>query len=100
MQVLHRAADLGVEVPGRLSVVGYDSSAVALTVRPHLTSVNQPRQQMGRIAARMLQERREGRRTDSRSVAEPVLRVRGSTGPGPAAASRLVPTTPVRGREV
>ena len=100
VQVLHRAADLGVEVPGRLSVVGYDSSAVALTVRPHLTSVNQPRQQMGRIAARMLQERREGRRTDSRSVAEPVLRVRGSTGPGPAAASRLVPTTPVRGREV
>ncbi|MEJ6541651.1 LacI family DNA-binding transcriptional regulator [Brachybacterium paraconglomeratum] len=84
VRVLHRAADLGVAVPERLSVVGYDSSAVALTVRPHLTSVNQPRQEMGRIAARMLQERREGRRTDSRSIAEPVLRIRDSTGPGPA----------------
>ncbi|WP_341853778.1 substrate-binding domain-containing protein [Brachybacterium sp. GPGPB12] len=54
VRVSHRAADLGVAVPERLSVVGYDSSAVALTVRPHLTSVNQPRQEMGRIAARML----------------------------------------------
>ena len=78
------AAIIRVAVPERLSVVGYDSSAVALTVRPHLTSVNQPRQEMGRIAARMLQERREGRRTDSRSIAEPVLRIRDSTGPGPA----------------
>lgn len=88
VRVLHRAADLGVAVPGQLSVVGYDSSAVALTVRPHLTSVNQPRQEMGRIAARMVQERREGRVTDSRSIAEPVLRVRDSTGPGPARAAR------------
>ena len=100
VRVLHRAADLGVAVPERLSVVGYDSSAVALTVRPHLTSVNQPRQEMGRIAARMLQERRTGRRTDSRSIAEPVLRVRDSTGPGPAAASPPTLTTPVRGRGV
>ena len=86
VRVLHRAADLGVAVPQQLSVVGYDSSAAALTVRPPLTSVNQPRQEMGRIAARMLQERRDGRSSDSRSVAQPLLKVRGSTGPGPARA--------------
>jgi len=64
-------------------VVGYDSSAVALTVRPHLTSVNQPRQAMGKLAARMLQERAAGRSQDAVSVVEPVLTVRGSTGAGP-----------------
>ena len=83
VEVLHRAADLGVPVPERLSVVGYDSSAVALTVRPHLTSVNQPRQAMGKLAARMLQERAAGRSQDAVSVVEPVLTVRGSTGAGP-----------------
>lgn len=83
VRVLHRAADLRLEVPGRLSVVGYDSSAVALTVRPHLTSVNQPREEMGRLAAQMLRERLEGRTHDARSQVEPLLRVRASTGPAP-----------------
>lgn len=83
VSVLHRAADLGVEVPGHLSVVGYDGSAVALTVRPHLTSVHQPRGEMGRLAARMLRERFEGRGHDTSSVVDPVLHVRASTGPPP-----------------
>ncbi|GAA4518610.1 substrate-binding domain-containing protein [Brachybacterium paraconglomeratum] len=82
--VLHRAADRRIEVPTQLSVVGYDSSAVALTVRPHLTSVNQPRQEMGRLAAQMLRERIAGRAHDAASVVDPVLTVRASTGPGPA----------------
>ena len=82
--VLHRAADHRIDVPGQLSVVGYDSSAVALTVRPHLSSVNQPRQDMGRLAAQMLRERFAGRTHDAVSVVDPVLTVRGSTGPGPA----------------
>ena len=84
VRVLHRAADLQVAVPEQLSVVGYDSSAVALTVRPHLTSVNQPRQEMGRIAAQMLRERFAGRANDARSIVDPQLIVRASTGPGPA----------------
>ncbi|AXK46277.1 LacI family DNA-binding transcriptional regulator [Brachybacterium saurashtrense] len=87
--VLHRAADLGVAVPERLSVIGYDSSAVALTVRPHLTSVNQPRQEMGRLAARMLGERFAGRAHDAVSTVEPVLTLRDSTGPGPARRARV-----------
>lgn len=84
VSVLHRAADRKVAVPEQLSVVGYDSSAVALTVRPHLTSVNQPRSEMGRLAAQMLQERWRGREHDAASVVTPVLRVRASTGTGPA----------------
>lgn len=84
VRVLHRAADLRVQVPEQLSVVGYDSSAVALTVRPHLSSVNQPREEMGRLAAQMIQERLAGRAHDAESVVDPVLRIRDSTGPGPA----------------
>lgn len=82
--VLHRAADRRIRVPEQLSVVGYDSSTVALTVRPHLTSVNQPRSEMGRLATQMLQERWRGRAHDAVSVVTPVLRVRDSTGTGPA----------------
>lgn len=83
VQALHRAADRRVRVPEQLSVVGYDSSKVALMVRPHLTSVNQPRAEMGRLAVQMIRERLEGRRTDSVSIVEPVLRVRDSTGRAP-----------------
>ena len=88
VEVLHRAADLGIQVPAQLSVVGYDSSAVALTVRPHLTSVNQPRQAMGKLAAQMLRERLAGRPHDASASVEPVLKVRDSTGPGPALRQR------------
>lgn len=91
--VLHRAADRRIEVPTQLSVIGYDSSAVALTVRPHLTSVNQPRQEMGRLAAQMLRERIAGRDHDTSSVVDPVLTLRASTGPGPAL-YRHVPPSP------
>lgn len=79
VSVLHRAAAAGVAVPEQLSVVGYDSSAVALTVRPHLTSVNQPRQAMGTLAATMLHERFSGRTRDTVSMVEPALSIREST---------------------
>lgn len=83
VRVLHRAADLGVRVPEQLSVVGYDSSTVALTVQPHLTSVNQPREEMGRLAAQMIRERLAGRAHDADLLVQPVLRERESTGPAP-----------------
>ena len=53
-------------------------------MRPHLTSVNQPRQEMGKLAAQMLRERLAGRDHDASASVEPVLRIRDSTGPGPA----------------
>ncbi|MEE1650656.1 LacI family DNA-binding transcriptional regulator [Brachybacterium sp. J144] len=85
VRVLHWAADLGVRVPEQLSVVGYDSSTVALTVQPHLTSVNQPREEMGRLAAEMIRERLAGRAHDADLLVQPVLRERDSTGPAPRA---------------
>lgn len=81
VRVMHRAAAMGVRVPEQLSVVGYDSSAAALMIRPHLTSVNQPREEMGRLAVGMIGGRLAGRTRDNDLIIKPVLCERESTGP-------------------
>lgn len=50
-----KAADeLGVKVPGQVAVVGFDNLAVSEFYAPSLTTVNQPRYQMGQEAMRLL----------------------------------------------
>lgn len=49
-QLLADAADRGLRVPHDLAVVGYDNTELAELVRPALTSVDQPREAMGRTA--------------------------------------------------
>jgi LacI family transcriptional regulator len=44
--VLRSCERLGVDVPGHISVVGFDSSPICETTRPSLTSVNQPVERM------------------------------------------------------
>ncbi|WP_078876592.1 LacI family DNA-binding transcriptional regulator [Streptomyces sp. 150FB] len=63
--VLEAARVLGLQVPGDLSVVGYDDLPLAQWSSPALTTVHQPLVQMGEEAARMLmrlrrQEQGEG----------------------------------------
>ena len=74
----------GLEVPGDVSVVGFDDIQNAAYHRPQLTTVRQPLQQMGAIAAETLL-RRIGRPDDDsyprRIVIEPELVVRKSTAP-------------------
>lgn len=74
----------GREVPGDVSVVGFDDIQNAAYHRPQLTTVRQPLQQMGAIAAETLL-RRIGRPDDDsyprRIVIEPELVVRKSTAP-------------------
>ena len=52
--VLRAARDLGIQVPERLSIAGFTDSAVANLSEPPLTTVSQPIQQLGAVAARML----------------------------------------------
>ena len=87
--VLLAAEDLGLSVPGDVSVVGYDDSALATSARPALTSVRQDVQAKGRAAATSLigamSARRAGRAIDPTHVVLPTqLVVRDSTGPVPA----------------
>jgi len=52
--VLKTAQMMGVAVPESLSIAGYDDSAHASLVWPDLTTVNQPVEYMGELAAQKL----------------------------------------------
>ena len=82
--VMRAADDLGISVPGGLSVVGFDDLPEAARVNPALTTVRQPLREMGRVAVNQLLERLEDpRQPPSRVVLDTELVVRGSTAPPP-----------------
>jgi DNA-binding LacI/PurR family transcriptional regulator len=52
--VLRAAAERGIDVPGELSVVGFDDTPVAATAEPSLTTISQPHELKGATAGRLL----------------------------------------------
>jgi DNA-binding LacI/PurR family transcriptional regulator len=81
---LEAAAELGVAVPGDLSVVGFDDSPAARVASPPLTTVAQPHEEKGRLAAEWLVEAIEqGAAADPtrRAILPTELVVRESTAP-------------------
>lgn len=52
--VLQAARDLGIEVPGQLAIVGFDDIDMNRLFRPHMTTIRQPSDALGRTAVRML----------------------------------------------
>lgn len=79
---LAAAREAGIRVPEQLSVVGFDDIDLAAFSAPPLTTVAQPKQQIGTLAAELLLERVElGRRQVRRLILEPQLKLRGSTAP-------------------
>jgi len=77
--VLSAAQTAGLRVPIDLSVVGFDDLPLAAWTNPPLTTVRQPIVDKGRIAARMLIERMNGRAVDSPAPLKTTLVVRAST---------------------
>ena len=72
--------EAGLRVPDDISVVGFDDIQSAAYISPPLTTVRQPLQKMGEIAARTLLDRIEGRMKYVPEIAiEPELVVRRST---------------------
>jgi DNA-binding LacI/PurR family transcriptional regulator len=56
----------GRTVPDDIALVGFDDTVVAATAEPPLTSVRQPLEQMGRVAAELVMELIAGRTTAPR----------------------------------
>jgi LacI family transcriptional regulator len=55
--VIDAADAAGIAIPGDISVAGFDDNAIARTVRPRLTSVRQPLEEMGEVAVQLLADR-------------------------------------------
>lgn len=72
--------EAGLRVPQDISVIGFDDIQGAAHSNPSLTTVRQPLAEMGRIAAKALLERIEGKKDGPAEIAiEPNLVVRQST---------------------
>ena len=80
--VLHAAADLGVAIPGNLSVVGFDDIPLASYTVPSLTTIHMPVNEMTAIAAGLAMDEAEPGSADRAQsfVVAPSLVIRKSTG--------------------
>lgn len=81
MKVAHES---GLDVPGQLSVAGFDDIPLASQVWPSLTTVKQPIQKMGELATELLLLRfRQHSPKDFERITKSQLVIRNSTGPAP-----------------
>ncbi|GAA1973645.1 LacI family DNA-binding transcriptional regulator [Kitasatospora viridis] len=76
--------ELGLAVPGRVSVVGFDDLPYAADLHPALTTVRLPLEKAGVRALELIVDDRDARGTRRIVELESELTVRSSTGPAPA----------------
>jgi DNA-binding LacI/PurR family transcriptional regulator len=80
LEVLEAARALGRNVPRELAVAGFDDDALAGALSTPLTTVVQPRERIGRVAAEVVLDRIAGRRTEVARIVLPTrLVVRASS---------------------
>lgn len=82
--VIHELRRLSLDVPGDVSVVGFDDLFLSEAFYPPLTTVSQPRTEIGRQAMTMLLDMLSGGLAPRRPVTmATTLKIRGTTGPAP-----------------
>jgi LacI family transcriptional regulator len=77
--VLQAARQMGVAVPGDLSVVGFDDFEIARRLWPSLTTIRTPTREIGRLAVQRLMGRDDENRAEKDRL--PMLVIRESSGP-------------------
>lgn len=82
--VIRAAKRQGIDVPGRLSVAGFDDIALARQLDPPLTTIHQPLVRMTEKAAVMLTQG-NGKDTEKKrtEIIPAKIKIRNSTGPAP-----------------
>jgi LacI family transcriptional regulator len=73
--------DAGLRVPLDMSVMGFDDIPAAAFYTPRLSTIRQPLQLMGRVAASLLLKKIAGGKVPETTRVDPELAVRESTGP-------------------
>ncbi len=79
--VLFECLNRGIDVPGEISITGFDGLDIAGHVRPALTTVHIPSAQMGSLAADYLLGRIENRTVAEKTRLSTSLVIRGTTAP-------------------
>lgn len=79
MGAIRAAGELGLTVPGELSVVGFDDVEYATMMNPMLTTVSQPLYSLGKTSAHMLIEQIESGEGKGKIFLEHKLVIRDST---------------------
>lgn len=82
---LMKARQVGLQVPGDISITGFDDIELAAIVTPGLTTVHVPHREMGRRAARALLAMDRGEEPGGSVDLPTTLTWRGSLGPAPGA---------------
>lgn len=73
--------EAGIDVPGQVSVIGFDGTETAECCSPELTTVEVPLRLMGQTAVELLQRKIKGETCEAHVVLPTELRVRASTAP-------------------
>ncbi|WP_157020208.1 LacI family DNA-binding transcriptional regulator [Mesorhizobium xinjiangense] len=97
--VIHQLHRLGLAVPGDVSVVGFDDIYLSEAFYPPLTTISQPRWEIGRQAMKLLSAMMSGEAKDRTPIILPTeLKLRETTAPPKRAASARVQANGISGR--
>ena len=81
--VLRQLRDMGIDVPGQVSVTGFDNITLSEVVYPSLTTLHIPRDQIGRQIFASLTSQKAHTKAQQEIIITPELVVRESTGRAP-----------------
>ncbi|NNF72962.1 MAG: substrate-binding domain-containing protein, partial [Rhodobacteraceae bacterium] len=84
---LRAAKEMGLSVPGDVSITGFDDIELAMLAEPALTTVHVPHREMGRRAASMLVQMVNGDTLPDSTRLDTDIRLRQSLGPPPSDAA-------------